>query len=309
MDPLIGAGLISGVGSLGASLFSAFGGQHLSKDMMDYQYKLQQQAIDAQNLYNSPAEQMKRLNIAGLNPNLVYGNGVDGNQSSAASPSMGNRNLDLANPLQDLAENYKASRLLEIQEKNSETERAYTAAKTVGQLLNNKYLDESMKDRLQLVAANVANTLSDTNLKESNISLNASKANNLEELTRLYTKQIDLTEAKTVTERLRPDEIREGIKLIKSKINVNNKQVDYLDSLIAVNGAKVQQLIAMAYYYNAGTINTYARTEFQNQMNKIGFGNMSKKDKVNFMLEVTKLLAGMATGMMNAGAGIAKAAL
>lgn len=31
---------------------------------------------NAQNLYNSPAEQMKRLRAAGLNPNLVYGNGA-----------------------------------------------------------------------------------------------------------------------------------------------------------------------------------------------------------------------------------------
>lgn len=34
-----------------------------------------------QNEYNSPVEQMKRLRKAGLNPNLVYGNGVDGNAS------------------------------------------------------------------------------------------------------------------------------------------------------------------------------------------------------------------------------------
>lgn len=42
--------------------------------------------IDKQNLYNSPAEQMKRLIEAGLNPNLVYGSGnVSGNQQSAAA--------------------------------------------------------------------------------------------------------------------------------------------------------------------------------------------------------------------------------
>lgn len=36
-----------------------------------------------QNTYNSPQEQMKRLQQAGLNPNLVYGDGVTGNVASA----------------------------------------------------------------------------------------------------------------------------------------------------------------------------------------------------------------------------------
>lgn len=309
MDPLIGAGLISGIGSLGASLFSAYGGQHMSKDMMDYQFMLQQKAIDKQNLYNSPAEQMKRLNAAGLNPNLVYGSGVDGNQSSAANPSMGNRNIDVANPLQDLAENYRASKLLDIQEKNAETDRALTAAKTVGQLLDNRFADETMKDRIEQVAANLANTLEDTILKSSNTSLNASKANNLEELTRKYKTEIPLIEAKTVTERMRPQEIIEGIKLIRSKVRLNSKQEDYLDSLIEVNGARIKQLIAMAYYYDAGTINTYARTTFQNQLNNIGAGNMTNRDKANMLLDIARVLAGVYTGVVSAGSSVAKAAL
>lgn len=35
----------------------------------------QKQMWDETNLYNTPAEQMKRLEVAGLNPNLVYGGG------------------------------------------------------------------------------------------------------------------------------------------------------------------------------------------------------------------------------------------
>ena len=37
-----------------------------------------------QNAYNSPTAQMSRLRQAGLNPNLVYGNGVTGNSSGSA---------------------------------------------------------------------------------------------------------------------------------------------------------------------------------------------------------------------------------
>lgn len=292
MDPLIGAGLIAGVGSLGSSLFSAFGGQKMSKDMMDYQYKLQQKAIDAQNLYNSPAEQMKRLNVAGLNPNLVYGNGVDGNQSGAANPSMANRNLDIANPLQDMAENYRASRLLDIQEKNSEVDRQYTAAKTVGQLLDNKYLDESMKDRLQLVAANLANIIEDTNLKTSNVMLNASRANNLEELTRKYAAEVDLTKAKTIVEKMRPQEIKANIGLILAKTNLTNKQIEVAQSVIELNGAKVQSVLAQALYYGANASYIGKKSVFQGQLNKIGAGNMTNKDKVRTLVDLARIVAG-----------------
>lgn len=40
-----------------------------------------------QNAYNSPAEQMKRLKEAGLNPNLVYGHGADATSNQAVRSS------------------------------------------------------------------------------------------------------------------------------------------------------------------------------------------------------------------------------
>lgn len=56
-----------------------------NKELMQYQNELQQQNIDKQNLYNSPAQQMQRYQDAGLNPNLIYGQGSNGNQSSVPS--------------------------------------------------------------------------------------------------------------------------------------------------------------------------------------------------------------------------------
>ncbi len=56
----------------------------------DKQYEYQKDLINRQNVYNSPANQMKRLQEAGLNPNLVYGGGnVSGNQSgTGTAPSV-----------------------------------------------------------------------------------------------------------------------------------------------------------------------------------------------------------------------------
>lgn len=49
-----------------------------------YTQKKQQEAVDKQNAYNTPAEQMKRFNAAGLNTALLYGQVSDGNQSQPA---------------------------------------------------------------------------------------------------------------------------------------------------------------------------------------------------------------------------------
>lgn len=75
------------IGGAAQALWQSTVGQSQSKDLMRYQAELNQQAVNAQNRYNSPIAQMERLRDAGLNPNLVYGNGVEGNQSS--SPNVG----------------------------------------------------------------------------------------------------------------------------------------------------------------------------------------------------------------------------
>lgn len=74
---------------------------------------------DLNNEYNKPINQMKRLEEAGLNPFLVYGNGATGNTSSQpSSPSVqGNRfnikgleNLVLAKQLEAMDENLDSMR-------------------------------------------------------------------------------------------------------------------------------------------------------------------------------------------------------
>lgn len=57
-----------------------------NKQLMDYQADVNQRLINAQNEYNDPQSQISRLSRAGLNPNLVYGNGsMVNSQSNAGS--------------------------------------------------------------------------------------------------------------------------------------------------------------------------------------------------------------------------------
>lgn len=94
-------GIISGVGSLlgglGSSAMNNKAVRDTNKANMEiakYQSQWQQQENEKayqrslnmwnlQNEYNSPTQQMARIRAAGLNPNLVYGNGVTGNSSGS----------------------------------------------------------------------------------------------------------------------------------------------------------------------------------------------------------------------------------
>lgn len=93
--------IISGVGSLlgnlGSSAMNNKAAQDTNKANMEiakYQAQWQQQENEKayqrslnmwnlQNEYNSPTQQMARIRAAGLNPNLVYGNGVTGNSAGS----------------------------------------------------------------------------------------------------------------------------------------------------------------------------------------------------------------------------------
>lgn len=64
-------------------------------EVAKYSYDRQQEMWRQSNVYNSPKEQMKRLNEAGLNPNLVYGSGsVAGNTTPASTPQFNAPNLE-----------------------------------------------------------------------------------------------------------------------------------------------------------------------------------------------------------------------
>lgn len=109
MGPLIGAALVSGGAGLVGQAVNWIAGNHsisaqldAQKALADHQYNLNMEGWNRQNEYNTPINQMRRLQAAGLNPNLVYGNGsVAGNTTSQVphyeAPTAGRYqpNLDL----------------------------------------------------------------------------------------------------------------------------------------------------------------------------------------------------------------------
>lgn len=71
----------------GLNVAGGLAGQNLSygqqKRLADRQYGYNLNMMHYQNAYNSPQSQMERYRAAGLNPNLIYGQGTSGNMTSA----------------------------------------------------------------------------------------------------------------------------------------------------------------------------------------------------------------------------------
>lgn len=99
MGPLIGGALIGAGGSLVGGALGAIGQNHqnkvnqrLQRDQNEWNAKQASQANkwnmeqwQRENEYNAPAQQMQRLEAAGLNPNLMYSQGNVGTASKLTS--------------------------------------------------------------------------------------------------------------------------------------------------------------------------------------------------------------------------------
>ena len=80
MNPFVGAAAIMGGSQLLSGALSAFGGS----DEPDYGKQIENWMIQQE--YNTPANQVARLRAAGLNPNLIYGNGSAATGNAASGP-------------------------------------------------------------------------------------------------------------------------------------------------------------------------------------------------------------------------------
>lgn len=97
-----------------------------------------------QNQYNTPGQQMARLQQAGLNPNLVYGSGnVSGNQSGAP-PQYRGRTTDMSyTPLQipDMLSMYQNFAMRQAQINNVKAATEATRTKTVNEAIRTGLLE------------------------------------------------------------------------------------------------------------------------------------------------------------------------
>lgn len=132
-----------------------------------------------ENAYNTPAAQMARFKDAGLNPNLIYGNGSAsaGNAGSVQNPTT--RPVSIGNPIGS----YLQARQSELQNSNiDKMNSVYDAqiakmsadtmksiSETKGVDLSNTLKGSTLTDMISQVKANLANTVDSNSLINANI--------------------------------------------------------------------------------------------------------------------------------------------
>lgn len=238
--------IASGLLGIGGDVLSAGLSKKDSMELMRYQQQLQQESIDRQNFYNSPEEQMKRLASAGLSPHLVYGNGVDGNQSSAAAPSIANVKRDFHNPFQDAAQQYFAERnlrLAEIKNRNeafeSRERQLKLRAETLGQMLDNSFNDKTLEDRIKQVSQNLVNSMQRQDNMIADEALTWRKTRNEENRLENIFAERDLIRA------------RERLTLEQAMTEVVKRRA--IEQGIRLSQQQIKQLASLAEYYEEGT--------------------------------------------------------
>lgn len=151
--PIISSGL-GAVGSLATgflnNLYSRSNAEESfqnQKVLMHLQNQYSRQNWALENAYNTPKAQMERLRAAGLNPNLIYGNGASGLQSgSVSSPTAPSAPMAQTVPFSNPAADASSVALAMNQAKKAGSE-------TVKQDIENKYFEDQMKATLEQTKA------------------------------------------------------------------------------------------------------------------------------------------------------------
>ena len=144
--------LIGGLASIAGSGISqmiagdqakeAFGRQ---KELMALQNQYAVQNWARENRYNSPVEQRKRLEAAGLNPDLMYGSGGVGNQAGSID-APGAPSAPMA-PTMDFSKAIDSAVQTAVGVANAKK----AGSETLAQNIENQYNQEVLNERIQAV--------------------------------------------------------------------------------------------------------------------------------------------------------------
>lgn len=166
-DGILGA-LISGGAGIVSSLFGFGASKHATDQsveavkeqnagnmrLAEYQYEKNLEQWNRQNEYNSPAAQMERYKAAGLNPNLIYGNGASSAGNAASSPQYQAPHLDAYT---DFSRNAAAlSGIMEQALKAAQIYKTEQETDNLKQYQKNMQADEEYR-RLQSIGQGYAN--------------------------------------------------------------------------------------------------------------------------------------------------------
>ena len=121
-----------------------------NKDLASYQNDINIQNWKMQNEYNSPVNQRKRLEDAGLNPSLMYGNGATSTANAGNIPQYQQMGVDISQNM--LSAMQMAQMAANIRSTNADAK---------GKEIENQYKDEYWRQ-------SIGNLIDDRNIKQIN---------------------------------------------------------------------------------------------------------------------------------------------
>lgn len=237
-EPTLIASTLSGVGG---NIAGTIAGGLFGQSLADRQW-------NKQNAYNTPLKQMERLKLAGLNPNLVYGNGSVANTADAPKVAevkesdMGSRSIAQYTDLKqkalqnDILE--KQAQYYDAQIRNIDSEISFREGERTANLQSGtqRNLTETEFKRLMLINETDRFTV-DQQGKKQQILESQKRIDNLEQQMRYYPKIVQ-------------NQLRQGVARI-AQMNVNTQQQEIENQLkqmqsdLRRNGVEVNDNIIM----------------------------------------------------------------
>lgn len=126
---------------------STFNYKH-TKELAKYQNDMAISNWNMANEYNLPSNQMARLEAAGLNPNLMYGQGSPGNASAISTPSLHSPNYRSPFEGISLAQNMQQLKAMALENNERELSLTGKKQKLYESSMKNAALDLFMSDKL-----------------------------------------------------------------------------------------------------------------------------------------------------------------
>jgi hypothetical protein len=244
IPPLLAAG-----GSIGAGLLN----RSSSRKQWDREVEYNQKFWEQNNKYNSPQEQMKRLQAAGLNPNLVYGGSpgqTAGQSEMQKTPDMqsdGTRYIDPQGPM-DMLSAYNDYNIKQAQTDNVKANTDLTEERTT--LEARKAYNELIKGELSEYEAELAKETLTNRIELAHEQVRKARAD--AEYTLSQNERADVMLASNVTEaverviasRAKRQLTNAEIQRIKTDTRVLEAQAKLADMNLPANSPAFVQVIA-----------------------------------------------------------------
>lgn len=266
MDAYTAAAISSGANNLSGTLLGYASQKDTNKanlKLAEYQYSKALEMWNRQNEYNLPKNQMSRLTDAGLNPNLVYGNGTVQGLTSAPAPQYHAPTLQAYTNFGSLGADQAVTTYMQLKQADANVNKTNAEAMRTLKELPIIDLDMSLK-KLDIARRGILNSISEKerdhweqtyemtldeiqsriDKNRSEVPLNLAKENN-------YNADTDLKKAKKKTEEKKPALIEAQTRteeqrpaLIKAQTRTEEARPSLIMSQISQNYASVQKVLS-----------------------------------------------------------------